>query len=106
MNDRSDCHEWSSLQIYEYTAEVAGLRPVKPGWDAIEFRPRVKLYESAYAKIATGKKGVAEVSWKTVDGKVQVNLKLPTAVNVESYSPDGRRVDHGLVDHLVLTFGI
>ena len=104
VNNRSDCHEWSALQPYEYLTEVAGLRPLEPGWTKVEFAPRWKLYDSIEAKVALGHQGVAAVSWKKEGGKCEVRLRLPKALQLVSLGEDGKEVDHGVVDQVELNF--
>lgn len=46
FSQRSDCHSWGSVAIYEYLIEVAGVHPAAPGWQAILFSPRLALSQS------------------------------------------------------------
>ncbi|KAK9482905.1 Six-hairpin glycosidase [Lipomyces starkeyi] len=102
---RSDCHAWGSSPLYEFVAEVAGVKPAAAGWAAVSFRPRLNLFRTLDVKVPIGGppgSRVARVQWTTNDGyaKVKVTLsvefspgagldgdiKLPIYVNL----PDGR----------------
>ncbi|WQF77171.1 Putative six-hairpin glycosidase superfamily, alpha-L-rhamnosidase, six-hairpin glycosidase [Colletotrichum destructivum] len=68
---RSDCHAWSSVPLYEFMAEVAGVRPLEPGWTTIACAPRVQLFRSFNAKVALGGRlapGIACITWSREDG--------------------------------------
>lgn len=101
---RSDCHEWSSLPIWEFATEVAGLTPIEPGWESVAFSPRVWLFPQVDAKVNLGSRGLARVRWSaTEDGPVSVRLDLPEPTRVISRSPSSGEVDHGIVATLQLT---
>ncbi|KAL6409172.1 Bacterial alpha-L-rhamnosidase [Ilyonectria robusta] len=111
VSQRSDCHAWGSLPLYEFMAEVAGVKPAAPGWAAVSFKPRLKLFRTLDVRVPIGGtpgSRVAHVRWTTDDGnaKVKVTLsveflleagldsdvKLPIYVNL----PDGRsEIIHG-----------
>ncbi|KAF5603810.1 six-hairpin glycosidase [Fusarium subglutinans] len=77
VSHRSDCHAWGSAPIYEFLAEVAGIRPAKAGWQEIEFAPRLGLYTSLEATVPfyrEGKMVLAKVSWSSLDGETRVTL--------------------------------
>jgi hypothetical protein len=100
VNARSDCHEWSSLPIWEYTAEVAGVHPLEAGWAGLRFAPRLGLVEQLQARVNLGSRGLAEVSWNTAkDGSVSVRLTLPGQTRVVT-ELNGVSKDHGMIDHL------
>lgn len=98
---RSDCHEWSSLPIWEFSTEVAGLKPLEPGWEVVEFAPRLGLSKGIEAKVNLGGKGLAEVSWTTAaNGDISVYLELPEAIRVISRMPGTGPKDEGTVTRL------
>ena len=86
VSQRSDCHAWGCAALYEFTREVAGITPAKPGWAAIRFKPRVSLFREVDIKEPFGRSakcksgvrpGVARVRWRTEEnGDVRLSLAL------------------------------
>jgi hypothetical protein len=80
VSQRSDCHAWGSAPLYEYMAEVIGLRPAKPGWASLEFQPRLSLYQEIEATVpfpCGGGTVLARVSWKTTPSDdIIVSMKV------------------------------
>ncbi|GAB1193937.1 hypothetical protein APSETT444_003174 [Aspergillus pseudonomiae] len=99
VRQRSDCHAWSSVPIYEYCTELAGIRPIAPGSTKVLFKPRLGLSDAIQAKVALGKDNVATVSWTIgSDGEKNVELRLEKPVKVVSRLPGGLEEHHGLID--------
>ncbi|WPG99102.1 Hypothetical protein R9X50_00191100 [Acrodontium crateriforme] len=108
VRQRSDCHAWGSVPVYEYCTEIAGIQPVAPGSSKIRFQPRLGLSTAVEAKVALGRDNVATVSWTADHSRPKVktiDLRLKQAVDVVSRLPGGQDVEHGLVDRLTLEFG-
>ncbi|KAH7147128.1 Six-hairpin glycosidase-like protein [Dactylonectria estremocensis] len=119
VSQRSDCHAWGSLPLYEFIAEVAGVKPAAPGWAAISFKPRLNLFRTFDVRVPIGgtpEPRVARVQWITNerDAKVKVilsvesvcgasldgDVKLPIHHNL----PDGRNeivYSSGVVEFIV-----
>ncbi|KAJ0416994.1 Six-hairpin glycosidase-like protein, partial [Aspergillus carlsbadensis] len=52
LTQRSDCHAWGALPLYEFTAEVAGFRWVLRGGERVlRFAPRVRLFREFAAEV-------------------------------------------------------
>ncbi|KAL4903123.1 hypothetical protein BDW74DRAFT_169062 [Aspergillus multicolor] len=64
VSERSDCHAWGCVPIYEFLAEVVGLRPAEPGWKVISFAPRVGLYGSLRARVPVRLKEGSQTVYK------------------------------------------
>ncbi|KAI3284819.1 CAZyme family CBM67 and GH78 [Penicillium roqueforti] len=104
VRQRSDCHAWGSVPIYEYCTELAGVQPVAAGSSKIFFRPRLRLAEALEAKVALGKDNLAMISWKLSGNEKIVELSLEKPAEVVSRLPGGKEEEHGVVDHLSFLF--
>lgn len=104
MRQRSDCHAWGSVPIYEYCTELAGVRIEVPGARRVLFKPRLRLSKGLLARVAVGKDNVATVRWETLDGEKRVELRFERAVDVVSQLPGEKAVEHGVVQSLFFTW--
>ncbi|WWD01054.1 hypothetical protein V866_007992 [Kwoniella sp. B9012] len=102
VRQRSDCHAWGSVPIYEFCTEVAGIKVIAPGCSKILFKPRLSLSEELEVKVALGTDNLAQISWKKEkDGKGKtVKLVLQKKIHVISQLPGGKEEDHGEVAEL------
>lgn len=107
VRQRSDCHAWGSVPIYEYCTELAGIQPIALGSAKILFKPRLRLSDSVEAKVALGPKNIATVSWETESsGNINVCLRLEKAIWVISKLPGGEEQDHGVVNTIALAYSL
>ena len=105
VRQRSDCHAWGSVPIYEYSTELAGIQPISAGCSKILFKPRLQLSDSVTAKVALGRGNLASVSW-AIHGsnEKRVSLKLSRPIEVISQLPGADQEQHGIIDSLTLVF--
>ena len=123
VRQRSDCHAWGSVPIYEYCIELAGVQPTAPGAQKIQFKPRLCIADQIEARVCLGADNVATVAWEVVSSGVGldpaegesgglmkqkktffVTLKLEKPTVVVSILPGGASNDHGLVTNVSLTW--
>ncbi|TKX19236.1 putative bacterial alpha-L-rhamnosidase 6 hairpin glycosidase domain-containing protein [Elsinoe australis] len=105
VRQRSDCHAWGSVPLYEYCTELAGIQPLAAGCSKILFKPRVSLSKSVKARVMLGKDNSAYISWTTEnDGRIRVGLRLEKAVYAISRLPGGQPHEHGVVQDLSFDF--
>ena len=98
VRHRSDCHAWGSLALYEFPYEVAGVKPLKPGWDGVLWEPRVGLSEGFKADVVMGAANAAVVHWDKASKTVTLSLKNETEIWT---SRDGG--SHGRLKYIALT---
>ncbi|KAF8851309.1 Six-hairpin glycosidase [Acephala macrosclerotiorum] len=105
VRQRSDCHAWGSVPVYEYCTEVAGIQLIGPGPTKVLFKPRLNLSQAVEAKIALGADNLATVAWITEDsGRKRVDLLLEKPIEVTSRLPGGEEIEHGIVNCLKLVY--
>lgn len=80
---RSDCHAWGSLILYELPSVVLGVRPAKPGFEAVEIRPVAGYLDWAKGDVITPK-GLISVFWEKVEGELQVQYSVPEGMTVQT----------------------
>lgn len=102
VRQRSDCHAWGSVPIFEYCVEVAGLWPLEPGWRKLIWKPRMGLTGVLNANVVLGRMGVASVRWKRDGNVMRAELLLEKPLEVISRLPEGEEVEHGTVDRVEL----
>lgn len=88
LRNRSDCHAWGALALYELPAVVLGVRPGKPGFEEILIAPRTENLDWAEGTVPTPK-GDVHVSWRRdANGAVQVTVNGPKGVPIAVIKPE------------------
>lgn len=70
---RSECHAWSAVAIYEFTAKVLGVTYED---NCINIKPYIKGRENAKGEVATPV-GMVYCEWKICNGVFSITIKLP-----------------------------
>ncbi len=78
LKSRSDCHAWSSLPIYEFSACILG---VKVTMDGIIIKPYVDANDFASGTVMTPI-GKISVDWKKENGTLMLKVNAPEKVKI------------------------
>lgn len=82
VEERSDCHAWGALILYELPSVILGVKPAAPGYAAVEIRPEAGYLKSAKGRVITPN-GPVSVEWtKDENGKLQVSYEAPENITV------------------------
>ncbi len=82
VNERSDCHAWGALILYELPAIVLGVQPAEPGYESIKLNPNPGYLSWAKGEVITPK-GLVKVSWKKKkDGEIAVEVEAPKGMKI------------------------
>jgi hypothetical protein len=86
--DRSFCHAWSSSPLYEFLAEVCGVKPAEPGFEAVRVEPHPLDLERAECTVPTPQGEVA-VRWARdgADGDLTATVRTPEGIDGEIVLP-------------------
>lgn len=85
---RSECHAWSAVAIYEFTAKVLGVTYAN---DTICIKPYTEGRSYAKGEIATPK-GTVYVEWNIVNGVFSIELLLPPNTKAKLEMPDNSEI--------------
>ncbi len=85
---RSECHAWSAVAIYEFTAKVLGVTYTD---GQIHVHPHIGSRPYAKGTVATPVGGVY-VAWKQENGAFEIELKLPEGEAAILTMPDGKEM--------------
>ncbi|MCZ7648630.1 MAG: hypothetical protein M5U26_25785 [Planctomycetota bacterium] len=87
---RSDCHAWNSWISYDFLTRVLGIQPARPGFAELRIRPLPGSLAHARGEMPTPK-GLVRVAWTAVNGKLQLQARvpdgLPTLVELPGAKP-------------------
>lgn len=82
VNERSDCHAWGALALYELPAVVLGVKPAAPGFKKVSVNPNPGYMTWAKGDVAT-KFGMVHVEWeKEENGEIEVSYQVPDGMEV------------------------
>jgi hypothetical protein len=77
----SYCHGWGAGPVMQLPAYVLGIRPVEPGWRAVEIAPQASGLEWAEGTVPTPL-GEISVKWRLVGGQPKVEYRVPDGIKV------------------------
>lgn len=84
---RSHCHAWSGAPASFVSERLLGIRFLTPGGSRIEVAPVPCDLDWARGSIPHPAGGSIEVSWRLVDGRLEISASAPPGV--ELVAPDG-----------------
>lgn len=93
VRQRSGCHGWGAVAMYQCPTEVAGLQPLEPGWTKLLWTPKTKLVDSIDMRVTLGRDNVGFVRWDRQKGSM-VRLELDIPAHIVTRSQDGHDVEH------------
>lgn len=80
VGERSDCHAWGALILYELPSVVLGVQPSSPGYTSVNICPQPGHLTYAKGHVLTPK-GFIDVSWKREDGG-RIEYTAPKEIKV------------------------
>lgn len=80
VGERSDCHAWGALLLYELPTVLLGVQPAKPGYEAVMINPETSYLEAAQGSVITPK-GMIHVKWRKTD-ELELVYEVPENLEV------------------------
>jgi alpha-L-rhamnosidase len=92
VGQRSDCHAWGAVPLYEFPAEILGVKAGAPGFERIVVEPKLGHLSYAEGTVVTAK-GEVRVSVTVSDeGKQRIAVQGPEGIPLTLRLPDGVEV--------------
>jgi len=88
ITQRSDCHGWGAVPLYEFPSLLLGIQPLRPGFDEIGVSPHPGPLRWAAGSMPT-RHGDVEVRWSTEGGGMRLYVKGPANIPVTVTLPGG-----------------
>ena len=83
VTQRSDCHGWGSIPVYELLGATLGLRPLAPGWKGVRVKPSSHGLGPLQGAVPTPYGLVCAKRRRAENGAWLYELKLPCEMEVE-----------------------
>lgn len=74
VQERSECHAWGALILYELPSVILGIRPSAPGYEKMEVKPMPGYLKSARGQVITPK-GMVNVEWYRENKEIHIKLE-------------------------------
>lgn len=75
LMQRSDCHAWGALALYELPSVILGVHPGKPGYEEVVVHPLTDTFSWAKGEVVTPR-GMVAVNWKKKkDGTIDLQIE-------------------------------
>lgn len=88
---RSECHAWSAVAIYEFTAKTLGITYVD---NELFIKPYIAGRSHAKGEVAIPN-GIVYVDWKVVDNNFTITINIPANVKTVLVMPDKSEISAG-----------
>ena len=95
VSQRSECHAWSAIPLYDFIAVVLGIRPEKPGYEEIRIKPSSPELGDMQATIATvkGPVWIRRMVQEQEEGfLIRLEVELPADIPVHIYLSESEYV--------------
>lgn len=80
--ERSECHAWGALALYELPTTILGVSPASPGYRAVNIKPTPGYLKWAKGAVKTPV-GMVKVNWKLVNQRLVLSYESPVTVKLE-----------------------
>ncbi|WP_270168463.1 alpha-L-rhamnosidase-related protein [Paenibacillus sp. SYP-B4298] len=81
VSQRSDCHAWGAVPIYEFTANILGVKPASPGSTRIRIAPQPGHLKRAAGEVAV-RNGIVRISWE-INEQNQFALTVSSRIDAQ-----------------------
>lgn len=88
VSQRSDCHGWGALPLYEFGSEILGIQPLAPGYSKIKVQPRLGNLKWAKGQVITSK-GIVRVECIRKGNVLDITIEGPKDIPLELHLSDG-----------------
>lgn len=80
VGERSECHAWGSLILYELPSVVLGVQPAEPAFASVKIQPEAGYLDEAQGEVLTPK-GIIKVRWKK-ESEIKLDYEVPENMRV------------------------
>ena len=82
VGERSECHAWGALILYELPSVILGVRPAEPGYGAVAVRPHGEALEWFRGEVITPKGMVRIETTQEDGGEKRQDITVPEGLKI------------------------
>lgn len=80
VTQRSDCHGWGSIALYEMSACILGVKPLEPGMRHLLIEPKQMALPEVEGAVPTAG-GIVKVKRTVKNGSMRLEIVLPEVID-------------------------